>query len=90
MEHGFIPFMASIPYGIAIREERYFQTVFHIILTMFGLKCRSEVEIATGRIDSLLETPKFVYCFEFKLNGTAEEALEQIDSREYLTPWNGT
>ncbi|MDR1830638.1 MAG: ATP-binding protein [Candidatus Fibromonas sp.] len=86
---GFIPFMASIPYSITIPKEKYFQTIFHIIFNIFGFQCRSEVQIATGRIDSILETPKFVYCFEFKLKGTAAEALKQIDSREYLTPWKG-
>ncbi|MCL2284590.1 MAG: ATP-binding protein [Fibromonadales bacterium] len=86
---GFIPFMASIPYSITIAKEKYFQTIFHIILNMFGFQCRSEVQIATGRIDSILETPKFVYCFEFKLDGTAAAALKQIDSKEYLTPWKG-
>jgi len=86
---GFIPFMAAIPYSITIAKEKYFQTIFHIIFNIFGFQCRSEVQIATGRIDSILETPKFVYCFEFKLNGTAAEALKQIDSKEYLTPWHG-
>jgi hypothetical protein len=86
---GFIPFMASIPYSITIPKEKYFQTIFHIIFNIFGFQCKSEVQIATGRIDSILETPKFVYCFEFKLKGTAAEALKQIDSREYLTPWKG-
>jgi len=86
---GFIPFMAAIPYSITIAKEKYFQTIFHIIFNIFGFQCRSEVQIATGRIDSILETPKFVYCFEFKLKGTAAEALKQIDSREYLTPWHG-
>jgi len=86
---GFIPFMASIPYSITIPKEKYFQTIFHIIFNIFGFQCKSEVQIATGRIDSILETPKFVYCFEFKLKGTAVEALKQIDSREYLTPWKG-
>ncbi|GHU46599.1 hypothetical protein FACS1894200_00470 [Spirochaetia bacterium] len=33
---------------------------------------------------------KFVYCFEFKLNGTAKEALAQIDTKEYLLPWKGS
>lgn len=89
MEKGFIPFMASIPYDIAIKKEKYFQTIFHIIFNMFGFQCRSEVKIATGRIDTILETPKFVYCFEFKLTGTAAEALKQIDDKEYLTPWKG-
>jgi len=86
---GFIPFMASIPYSITIAKEKYFQTIFHIIFNMFGFQCKSEIQIATGRIDSILETPKFVYCFEFKLNGTALEALKQIDCKEYLTPWKG-
>jgi hypothetical protein len=86
---GFVPFMAAIPYSIKIAKEKYFQTIFHIIFNIFGFQCRSEVQIATGRIDSILETPKFVYCFEFKLSGTAAEALKQIESKEYLTPWKG-
>jgi hypothetical protein len=57
---------------------------------MLGLNCRSEVRIAGGRIDTLVETEDYVYCFEFKLNGTAEEALRQIDSNEYLLPWQGS
>jgi hypothetical protein len=57
---------------------------------MLGLYCRSEVKIASGRIDTLVETKDFVYCFEFKLNGTAEEALRQIDRKDYLLPWQGT
>jgi hypothetical protein len=56
----------------------------------FGLNCRAEVRIADGRIDTLVETKKFVYCFEFKLDKTADEALEQIDAKEYLTPWMGS
>jgi hypothetical protein len=57
---------------------------------MLGLYCRSEVRIAAGRIDTLVETKNHVYCFEFKLNGTAEEALKQIDGKDYLLPWAGS
>jgi hypothetical protein len=64
--------------------------VIHLIFTMLGLQCRSEVRIASGRIDTLVETNKFVYCFEFKLNGSAEAALAQIDNKEYLLPWQGS
>jgi hypothetical protein len=65
---------------------------------MFGLDSRSELRIAAGRIDTLVETRKYVYCFEFKLNHggegggklyTAKDALNQIDGKEYLTPWSG-
>jgi hypothetical protein len=48
------------------------------------------VQTADGRIDCVVETKKHVYCFEFKLNGTAEEALAQIDSKEYLLSWSGS
>ena len=82
-------FMASIPYDIIKETENYYETAVHLIFSMLGLKCRSEVRIASGRIDTLVETRRFVYCFEFKLNGTAEEALAQIDSKEYLLPWTG-
>jgi hypothetical protein len=57
---------------------------------MLGFDCRPEVKIADGRIDAVIETRDFVYCFEFKLNGTAQEALAQIDTREYTFPWTGS
>jgi hypothetical protein len=47
------------------------------------------MRIASGRIDTLIETKDFVYCFEFKLNGTVKQALEQIDSKQYLATWKG-
>jgi hypothetical protein len=57
---------------------------------MLGLSCRSEVRIAAGRIDTLVETKNYAYCFEFKLDGTAEEALRQIETKDYLLPWMGS
>ncbi|GHV96300.1 ATPase AAA [Spirochaetia bacterium] len=83
-------FLSSIPYDLIRDTENYYQTATHLIFTMLGLNCRSEIRIASGRIDTLVETKNFVYCFEFKLNGTAEEALEQIDTKEYLLPWKGS
>jgi hypothetical protein len=87
--HSLESFFASIPYDIQLRDERYYQTVVHLIFRMLGLCCRSEVRIAAGRIDTLVETKDYVYCFEFKLDGTAEQALNQIDSKDYLLPWAG-
>jgi hypothetical protein len=88
---GFLEsFFASIPYDIQIREEKYYQTMVYLIFRMLGLRCRTELRIAAGRIDAVVETRDFVYCFEFKLEGTAAEALEQIDTKEYLLPWRGS
>jgi hypothetical protein len=83
-------FLSVIPYDLIREKENYYQTAVHLIFTMLGLNCRSEVRIASGRIDTLVETKNYVYCFEFKLNGTAEEALAQIDTKQYLLPWTGS
>jgi hypothetical protein len=88
--NGLRTIFASIPYGIHLKDERYYQTIVHLVFRMMGLFCLSEVQTAEGRIDTLLETRKRVYCFEFKLNGSAEEALEQIEGKEYLLPWHGS
>ena len=44
---------------------------------------RTEERSAAGRCDALIETEDAIYVFEFKLNGTAEEALQQIDDKGY-------
>ena len=36
-----------------------------------------------GRVDCIVETPDYVYIFEFKLDGNAEEALRQIEEKGY-------
>ena len=83
-------YVESIPYDIIINREQYYQTVMHLVFTMLGFGCRSEVRIAAGRMDALVETADFVYCFEFKLDKSADEALAQIDSKDYLLPWTGS
>jgi hypothetical protein len=83
-------FFAAIPYEIVDKKEKYFQMVVHLIFTMLGFNCRSEVRIAAGRIDTLVVTRNNVYCFEFKLDGNAEAALAQIDGKEYTLPWAGS
>ncbi|MBO7164990.1 MAG: PD-(D/E)XK nuclease domain-containing protein, partial [Muribaculaceae bacterium] len=42
---------------------------------------------AAGRIDMVLETSDYVYVMEFKLNGSAEEALQQINDKGYALPF---
>jgi hypothetical protein len=80
-------FLAGIPYDLAIANERYYQTVVHVLFRMLGFDTDSEIRIAKGRIDTKVETKNNVYCFEFKLNGTAQDAIDQINSKEYLTPY---
>jgi hypothetical protein len=83
-------FLAAIPYDIIEKTENYYRTAIHLIFNILGLNCRSEVHTSNGRMDSLVVMKNFVYCFEFKLDKTADEALEQIDTKEYLLPWAGS
>jgi hypothetical protein len=82
-------FMSKIPYDLFQKRENFFQSVVYVVFAMLGLDCRTEERIATGRVDMVVETRDFVYCFEFKLDGSAEAALAQIDSKEYAIPWTG-
>jgi hypothetical protein len=90
-------FLSAIPYDVHDGTERYYHSMIDLIFRIFGLNTRSEVRIASGRIDTLVETKKFVYCFEFKINKkdsekrfSPKDALAQIDTKEYLTPWQGS
>lgn len=52
-----------------------------------GQYTEAEVRSARGRADAVVKTPKYIYIFEFKLNGTVVEALKQIDDKGYLIPY---
>ena len=86
-------FLASIPYEMRRKEdegekERYFQYTFYLILRLLGVyAARAEERQSRGRVDCVVETPGYVYVFEFKLDGSAGEALRQIEERGYARPY---
>lgn len=80
-------FFAGIPYELSDNTERHYQTIFYVIFTLMGQFTEAEVRSSHGRADAVVKTRDTVYVFEFKLNGTAEEALRQIDTGDYLIPY---
>ncbi|NDV60556.1 ATP-binding protein [Bacteroides sp. 519] len=80
-------FFADIPYELNDRTERHYQVVFYLVFTLLGQFTEAEVRSARGRADAVVKTKDHIYVFEFKLNGTAEEALRQIDEKGYLIPY---
>lgn len=80
-------FFADFPYELNDRTERHYQVVFYLVFKLLGQFIHAEVRSAHGRADAVVETADTVYVFEFKLRGTAEEALAQIDDRGYLIPY---
>jgi hypothetical protein len=84
-------FFSGVPYDLYFdKGEKYYQTIFYLVFTLLGQFAESEVRSAAGRADAVVKTKDAVYVFEFKLdkNGTAEDALKQIDDRGYLIPYS--
>ena len=68
--------------------ERYFQYTFYLIVKMLAFYSTvAEKETSEGRIDCVVECPDYVYIIEFKLNGSAEAALKQIEDKGYAKPY---
>ena len=86
-------FLASIPYSMRRKSteperERYFQYTFYLLLRLMSVYTICiEREQSEGRVDCVVETPKHVYIFEFKLDGSAEKALQQIEEKGYARPY---
>jgi hypothetical protein len=78
----------SIPYEIWQREnEHYYHAIIHLTFRLLGIYVESQVQTSDGRIDALVQLKSYVYAFEFKLDGSAEEALQQIKDKGYLVPY---
>ena len=72
----------------AFECERYFQYTFYLIMQMIGhYNTMVEKETSEGRIDCVVECPEYVYVMEFKMDGSAQSALEQIRERGYTKPY---
>jgi hypothetical protein len=82
-------FFAGIPDELNNTEEKHYQTVFYLLFKLMGHFVEAEQRNATGRADAVVTTADSVFVFEFKLmeNATAEEALKQIDDKNYLIPF---
>ena len=81
-------YLASISNRLSNKNERDFQTVFYLIFNLMGAYMRVEEDSAVGRADAVLYMPDVVYVFELKYDGSAEDALRQIDDKGYLIPYS--
>ncbi|MCM1451519.1 MAG: ATP-binding protein [Clostridium sp.] len=67
--------------------EQQYQNVLYLIFKLLGYYCHTEYKTSSGRIDMLIETSRYIYAFEFKLNKSAREALDQINEKGYMLPF---
>ena len=79
---------SSLPYDLWQNEnERFYHALIHLTFTLLGVYVQSEVHTSRGRCDALVQTQRYVYGFEFKLDKTSSEALSQVKTKGYLTPY---
>ena len=78
---------ADTPYELVKSLENHYQNIVWIIFKLLGFYTQAEYHTSSGRIDLLVKTDRYIYVMEFKLNGTAEEALKQIKAKDYPLPF---
>jgi len=84
----FCALLADSNYEIVGDAEKYFQNVFYLIFKLLGFYAEVERNTSDGRMDAVVKTPQHIYVFEFKLDKPAQEALDQINSKEYALPFS--
>jgi hypothetical protein len=70
----------SLPYKLWQRKnEHFYHALVHLTFTLLGVYVQSEVKTSDGRMDALIRMKDYVYCIEFKLAKSADEAIQQIN-----------
>ena len=76
-------FLDTVPYCDNANSEGHYQQMLYIIFSLMGFYLDVEVHTAKGRVDLVLHAPQALYIIEIKLNKSAEEAMEQIELKQY-------
>ncbi|MBO5182673.1 MAG: ATP-binding protein [Paraprevotella sp.] len=81
-------FFADTPYELIKDRENHYQNVLFILCKLLGVYVRAEYRTSQGRIDLVLQPKDYTYIIECKLDGTAEQALQQISDKSYALPFS--
>ena len=88
-------YIAGLPYlegfkkklGDITKAEGFYEWTFYLIFSMLNVYVRTQVKTINGRADMVVHMLNAIYVFELKINGTAKDALEQINSKGYAIPY---
>jgi hypothetical protein len=78
---------ADTPYELIADVEKHYQNVLFIVFKLMGLYVSAEYSSSFGRADLVLKAKDYIYVMEFKLDGSADEALRQIEEKGYAAPF---
>lgn len=82
-------YMAALPHYLSNKTEQDFETILRVLFDAIGIEVDTEIESAVGRCDVVIKTPRKLFVMELKTdgNGTVDDALAQIDKKNYLIPY---
>lgn len=83
-------FLSGIPnqlHKYVDKYENYYHTIFYCLTKLMGLDVHAEYSTSEGFIDILVKTRNYIYIIELKVNGTAEDAMHQIEEKHYAAPF---
>lgn len=78
---------AGQDYQVVGDAELYFHNVTSLVFKMLGFYTNVERHTTDGRMDMLVQTKDYIYIFEFKIDKSADEALRQIEEKQYAKPF---
>ena len=78
---------AGQDYQLVGDTELYFHNVTSLVFKMLGFYTDVERHTTDGRMDMLVQTKDYIYIFEFKIDKSADEALKQIEEKQYAKPF---
>lgn len=77
-------FLGTIPYCENTNYEGHYQQLLFVVFSLLtDFLVDVEVHTPNGRVDIVLLTRTDLYLIELKLNKTAQEAMRQIDLKDY-------
>ena len=88
-------YLASLPYVEGFKKkleqvsnaEGFYEWTLYLIFSMLNVYVVTQQKCAGGRVDMFVHMPDTIYVVELKINGTAQDALDQINSRHYAIPY---
>lgn len=80
-------YFAGITYKLKMDNENNFHNAFFLLTDLIGLNTSTEVNTSDGSIDIIIETSKYIYIIELKYDHSAEDALRQIEEKNYARPY---
>ena len=88
-------FFAGLPYVDGFKKklenvsnlEGFYEWSMMLIFNMLNVYVQTEVRCAGGRADLVVKMPDVIYVIELKVNGTAQQAIDQIEKNGYANPY---